>query len=42
MIVTVLLSFLAGVVAVIYLELLGLQALLDPFRDLLTVLLPGG
>ena len=33
MIVTVLLSFLAGVVAVIYLELLGLQALLDPFRD---------
>ena len=42
MIVTVLLSFLAGVVAVIYLELQGLQALLDPFRDLIGLLVPGG
>ncbi len=42
MIVTVLLSFLAGVVTVIFLEIQGLQSLLDPFRDLLTALIPGG
>jgi hypothetical protein len=35
MIVTVLLSFLAGAVAVIFLELQGLQTLLEPFRNLL-------
>ena len=42
MIVTVLLSFLAGIFAVIFLEIQGLQALLDPFRDLLALLVPGG
>ena len=39
---TVLLSFLAGVVGVIFLELLALDALLDPFRDLIGLLIPGG
>jgi hypothetical protein len=42
MIVTVLLSFLAGVVTVVYLEILGLQSLLEPVRNLLTALSPGG
>jgi len=42
MIVTVLLSFLAGVVAVIFLEIQGLDALLGPFRDLIGLLFPGG
>ena len=42
MFLTVLLSFLAGIVAVIYLELLGLEALLEPFRDLIGGLFPGG
>ena len=37
MILTVLLSFLGGVATVIYLEILGLEALLAPVRDLLTV-----
>ena len=41
MIVTVLLSFLAGVVTVIYLEIQGLQSLLDPLRGLITTLFPG-
>ncbi len=38
----VLLSFLGGGVTVIYLELLGLQALLDPIRDSIGGLIPGG
>jgi len=42
MIVTVLLSFLAGIVAVIFLEILGLQALLNPLRDVLTALFGTG
>jgi len=42
MIVTVLLSFLAGIFAVIFLELQALDALLDPLRDLISGLFPGG
>jgi hypothetical protein len=42
MIGTILLSFLGGVVTVIYLEILGLQALLEPLRDMVAVLVPGG
>jgi hypothetical protein len=42
MIVTALLSFLAGIFAVIYLELQALDGLLDPFRNLIGVLVPGG
>jgi len=42
MIVTVLLSFLAGVVVVIFLELQALDAFLDPIRNLIGGLFPGG
>jgi len=42
MIMAVLLSFLGGIVAVIFLELQGLQSLLAPFRDLIGLLIPGG
>jgi len=42
MIVTILLSFLAGVVTVIFLEIQGLQALLEPIRGLVAALFPGG
>lgn len=42
MIVTVLLSFLGGIITVIFLELQGLQALLEPLRNLMTALFPGG
>ena len=42
MILTVLLSFLTGAVAVIFLEAQGLPALLAPLRDLIAVLVPGG
>ena len=42
MILTVLLSFLAGAAAVIFLEIQRLEALLQPFRDLLTALFGSG
>lgn len=40
MILTILLSFLGGVVSVIFLEIQGLQALLEPFRGLISFLVP--
>jgi len=42
MIVTVLLSFLGGIVAVIFLEIQGLESLLMPLRDLITALFGSG
>ncbi len=42
MILTILLSFFAGAATVIFFELLALDALLDPLRDLIGVLIPGG
>ena len=42
MIMAVLLSFLGGIVTVIFLEIQGLQSLLEPFRNLVGLLTPGG
>jgi|CXWL01.1.fsa_nt_gi hypothetical protein len=42
MFLTVLLSFLGGVVTVVYLEIQGLEALLLPVRNLLSVFSPSG
>jgi hypothetical protein len=42
MILTILLSFLGGIITVIYLELQGLQAMLEPLHNMIAVLTPGG